>query len=402
MKARRPTESDVPSNTLAYFVREAFRRLWVSRRTSFAAIAMIAIALLVLGAFLLVAENLGRAAERWQSRSRIVVYFETAVSDAQFDAVDRRLASNPRLARRTRVSREEALTRFRESFGNLSQVVDQLGENPFPPSIEIDVEPNLVSSGVLRTELTAIRSMPGVDELQYDWEWVERLRRLIGVVNLIGVTVGGILALAAAFTIANTIRLTVMLYREEIAIMRLVGATERMIRGPFLVEGLLQGTIGGFISIALLYAGWDIARRSLAPSASILWSFLFLGFLPWQKLAALIGGGMVAGWLGSWLSVRRRWSAAAAGCRPPPRPTRTSRPRGPRSRPSSRWPPSWRTWRASSWPRTRAWCATPSTCTATSSTATRSGTSRTTSRASRPACAPPPPSTWAPPSTSWR
>ncbi|MDQ3283499.1 MAG: FtsX-like permease family protein, partial [Acidobacteriota bacterium] len=142
--------------------------------------------------------------------------------------------------------------------------------------------------------------------VQYDWEWIARLKRVVNVINIAGLVAGGVLAIAAAFTIANVIRLTMMLYREEIEIMRLVGATERIIRGPFLIEGFLQGTIGGIVAVALLYAIYEIARRSLAPSASILWGFLFTGFLPWQKIAALIAGGMLAGWFGSWLSVRER------------------------------------------------------------------------------------------------
>ncbi|HEX7808859.1 MAG TPA: FtsX-like permease family protein, partial [Thermoanaerobaculia bacterium] len=139
-----------------------------------------------------------------------------------------------------------------------------------------------------------------------DWEWIARLQRLVYVVNVVGLVAGGILAIAAAFTIANVIRLTMMMYREEIEIMRLVGATERIIRGPFLIEGFLQGTIGGVLSIGLLFALYDIAKRSLAPSSSILWSFLCLGFLPWQKIAGLVAGGMLAGYIGSWLSVREQ------------------------------------------------------------------------------------------------
>ena len=91
--------------------------------------------------------------------------------------------------------------------------------------------------------------LAGVDQVQFDWEWLARLRRPINMINIAGLVAGGILAIAAAFTIANVIRLTMMLYREEIEIMRLVGATERIIRGPFLVEGFLQGTIGGIVAV---------------------------------------------------------------------------------------------------------------------------------------------------------
>ncbi len=299
-------EPEVPSNTFAYFFREAVRRLWVSKRTSFVAIAMIAISLLIVGSFLLVAENLSRAAEEWQGKSRVIVYLESDVTPQQVEAVGRWLAAKPEMARRRYISREEAMVRFRTWFANLSEVMGQLDENPFPPSFEIDVEPRLAQSRAFHQSIAALRAMNGVDQVQYDWEWIARLRRVVNVINIAGLVAGGILAIAAAFTIANVIRLTMMLYREEIEIMRLVGATERIIRGPFLIEGFLQGTLGGLLAIVLLFACYETARRALSASSSILWGFLFTGFLPWQKIAALVAGGMLAGWFGSWLSVRER------------------------------------------------------------------------------------------------
>jgi len=299
-------EPEVPSNTFSWFFREALRRIWVSKRTSFVAVAMIAISLLIVGSFLLVAENLGRAAARWQGKSRIVIYLDTAATAEDTKAIDAYLGARPELSRRRYVTREQALARFQSYFANMSEVVGQLEENPFPPSWEVEVDPRIAPSRGLVNDIAALRTMRGVDQVQYDWEWLTRLRRVVNIINVAGLVAGGILGIAACFTIANVIRLTMMLYREEIEIMRLVGATERMIRGPFLIEGLLQGTFGGLLAIGLLYALYETASRSLAPSSSILWSFLFLGFLPWQKIAALIAGGMFAGWFGSWLSVRER------------------------------------------------------------------------------------------------
>lgn len=302
-------EPEVPSNTFAYFFREALRRIWISKRTSFVAVAMIAISLLIVGSFLLVAENLNRAAEEWQGKSRVVIYLEPEATPQQVQAVESFLASRTELTRRRFVSREEALQRFRSWFANMSEVVGQLDDNPFPPSYEVDVEPRLAQSAAFQQTIAALQALPGVDQVQYDWEWIARLRRVVNVINIAGLVAGGVLAIAAAFTIANVIRLTMMLYREEIEIMRLVGATERIIRGPFLIEGFLQGTLGGLLSILLLYASYEAARRSLQPSSSIVWGFLFTGFLPWQKIAALVVGGMIAGWFGSWLSVRERTEA---------------------------------------------------------------------------------------------
>lgn len=302
----RDREPDVPANTLTWFLREAFRRLWVSRRTSFVAIAMIAISLLILGFFLLVAANLGRTAERWKGRSRVTIYFAPDATPEQIAEVQKTLAARPALAERRVVTREAAQLRFKQQFPKLEDVLTQLGENPFPVSIEIDVSPKLVRMPAFERDMASIERSGGVDEIAYDWQWVERVEKTVEIVSVIGLVAGGVLAIAAAFTIANVIRLTMMLYREEIEIMRLVGATESMIRGPFIIEGVLQGILGGLLSLVLLFGIYSAARHWMEGATSLAWSFLFAGFLPWQTLASLVGGGVAAGLIGSWMSVRER------------------------------------------------------------------------------------------------
>ena len=97
---------------------------------------MIAISLLIVGSFLLVAENLNRAAEEWQGRSRVIVYLDSEATPQQIEAVSGWLAAKPEMAKRRYISREEAMARFRTWFANLSEVMGQLDENPFPPSFE--------------------------------------------------------------------------------------------------------------------------------------------------------------------------------------------------------------------------------------------------------------------------
>jgi cell division transport system permease protein len=297
-------EQRIPSNTLAYFFREAVRRIWVSKRSSFVAIGMIAISLLIVGSFLLIAENLGRAVTRAQGRSRVSVYLNDTATPAQIAVIDAWLASHPDLRHRRFVSKQEALRRFSSYFTKMNDLMGQLDGNPFPPSFDCDVPATVVQSPAFIREVAALRAIPGVDDVQFDWEWARRLERVVQTVNIAGLVAGGILALAAAFTIANVIRLTMMLYREEIDIMRLVGASERIIRGPFLMEGLLQGILGSAVAVGLLFGGFEAARHFLPPANSLIWSFLFSGFLSWQKIAALAAGGTIAGFLGSWFSVR--------------------------------------------------------------------------------------------------
>jgi cell division transport system permease protein len=139
-------EPEVPSNTITYFFREALRRIWTSKRSSFVAISMIAISLLILGIFMLVAENLERTVEQWQGRSRVNVYFAPEATAAQIAAVRDHLGSRVELKQHRLVTREEALQRFRTYFSTVSDLVTQLEENPFPPSFEIEVRPQFIES----------------------------------------------------------------------------------------------------------------------------------------------------------------------------------------------------------------------------------------------------------------
>ncbi|HET7706830.1 MAG TPA: permease-like cell division protein FtsX, partial [Thermoanaerobaculia bacterium] len=189
----RLNEPDVPSSTATYFFREALRRIWTSKRSSFVAISMIAISLLIVGIFMLVAENLEHTVEQWQGRSRVNVYFSSDATDAQIAALRIHLASRSQLAKHRFVTREEALKRFREYFASVSNLVSQLDENPFPPSFEIEVTPAFIQSPAFNQEMAAVRASPGVEYVQFDWDWLARMRRLVDVINLAGLIAGGIL-----------------------------------------------------------------------------------------------------------------------------------------------------------------------------------------------------------------
>lgn len=304
MSSRTSGESSSIFSSLSYFFREASRRIWVARRTSSVAIAMITLALTILGAFLLVSENLAAAIDRWQGRSKVTVFFTPEVSEQGITKVRSTLENDPSLQNHVFVSKEEAMVRFREGFAGLAGVVDDLNENPFPPSFEIEVTSEVVQQSEFNRQMSALRAMPEVEEVQFDWMWVAQLRRLVRLINTAGMIIGGILAIAAAFMIANVIRLTMYAHREDVEIMRLVGATERTIRGPFLLEGLLQGIIGGILAVIVLYVAYEGARYLVTQQGVSLWTSLFLTFLPWEKSVALVAGGMLAGLIGSWLSLR--------------------------------------------------------------------------------------------------
>src|SRR6266540_4877279 len=159
-------EPEVPSNTTTYFFKEAVRRIWTSKRTSFVAISMIAMSLLILGTFMLVAENIQQAVLRWQGTSRVNIYFDPEATPDQIGAVEQYLTGHTDLKRHRFISRDQALARFKSYFANVSELIAQLEENPFPPSFEVDVTPATIQSRTFENQMTQLRAMPGIEQVQ--------------------------------------------------------------------------------------------------------------------------------------------------------------------------------------------------------------------------------------------
>jgi cell division transport system permease protein len=180
---------------------------------------------------------------------------------------------------------------------------EDLGENPFPASLEVTVRQDRQSPDEVRRLVHAFEGAPGVEEVQYDLLWIERLATAVRLVRGVGGFLGGILALAGVFTISNVIRLTVYARQDELDIMRLVGATRAYVKGPFVVEGMLQGGIGGSVAVGLLWAAFRfVAADAVAASGLVGRTALFL---PVSLRLAIILGGMAVGLVGSLVSLGR-------------------------------------------------------------------------------------------------
>ena len=145
------------------------------------------------------------------------------------------------------VSKDEAIARFQSYFPELDTLPDVLESNPLPASFDVQVASDYRAPDRVRTLARRLGTLGGVSEVDYDLLWIERLTGVIELVRIIGLTIGGALVVASVFTIFNVIKLTVYGRQDEIGIMRLVGATHAYIRGPFLVEGILQGGLGGLL-----------------------------------------------------------------------------------------------------------------------------------------------------------
>jgi cell division transport system permease protein len=288
---------------LAYFLEEALTSLLRSRLISALSIGTIGVSLFVLGAFLTVASNLNAVVARWTQKVQFTVYLRDDANPRARALLEERLHGEGAVASFVSVSRDEALARFKALFRDLRTLPEDLGENPFPESFEVTLKPEHQSADEVRRLAAELQAAPGVEEVQYDLLWIQRLATAVRLVRGLGGVLGGILALAGVFTISNVIRLTVYARQDELDIMRLVGATRAYVRGPFVVEGMLQGGLGGLLAVGLLYASIRVLTKDVLAASDLLGRSSLL--LPTEVCLALVLGGMAVGLVGSLVSLGR-------------------------------------------------------------------------------------------------
>ncbi len=283
---------------LRYALDEAAASLWRGRQSGLLSTGTIAVALFVLGGFLLVTTNLDQLARQWSAAAEMSVYLKDDVTAAERSAIEQRLAPGPTVASREFVSKSDALARFRRTFSDLSAAIEGLGDNPLPASYEVQVR-NEGGEGTKVDALAAeVRRMPGVADLRYDRRWLDRLLAAVTIIRGIGLILGAVLTIAAALTVANVVRLALYARRDEIDIMQLVGAPSSYVRGPFVMEGVLQGGVGALVALAALGAGFAVLRaRYLVPLASMV-NLTSVRFLPVEVCVLLVLGGMLVGCVG--------------------------------------------------------------------------------------------------------
>lgn len=289
---------------LRYFLREAVVGLVRSWRVSLLAVLTIGVSLFLAGLVLLVSQNLSESIDRWRREARFVVYLDPKVGAAERAAVERVLREAPWASAITAVPAEESARRFRSAFPSLSGLVADARYGSLPESYEAQLRATGPGEAPLfQAWVARILALPGVEMVDDDRDWIADVEALLALVRGVGSLLTGVLLGAAVFTIAAVVRLTSFLYRDEIAVMRLVGATEFYIRGPFYAEGILQGLLGAAAALGALAAGHLSLSARL--DSSLVLAIAARDFLSLAEIAALLVFGAAAGLTGALVSLGR-------------------------------------------------------------------------------------------------
>jgi len=286
-----------------YFVEEALTSLWRSRLITTLSVVTIAVSLFVLGAFLSLASNLAGVVARWSDKVQVTFYLEDHIPDPPREGLVAALRADPAVESVAYVSREDALRRFRALFREMRSLPEDLGENPFPAALEVTLRPSRNSAPEAQRVVDAFRRAPGVEDVEYDLLWIQRLTTAVRLVRGAGAFLGAILVLASVFTISNVMRLTMYARQDELDIMRLVGAAPAYVKGPFVLEGMIQGGLGGVLALGLLWGIFHALSRDLLATSDLLGRTAIV--LPPAMAALIVVGGTLVGLAGSLVSLGR-------------------------------------------------------------------------------------------------
>lgn len=288
---------------IEYAFRQGGASLWRSRGSSAFAVLAIALALVVLGALLLVTWNAEQLLARWSSAAEFSVYLRDDATSEQRGAVESIIDQSGLAAGREFVSKAEALTRFRQEFAELAELTTGFDENPFPASVEVRVREK-ANHDTAEALVKQLISTPGVADARYDRDWLARVGSGLGTIRAAGFALALLMGIAAAVTVATVVRLGLRTRREELEIMELVGAPMAFIRGPFVAEGFLQGGAGALLALILLWVGFMVMMTWWGSNLSSVLDGASVQFLPIRLCFYLILGGILVGSAGGLVAAR--------------------------------------------------------------------------------------------------
>jgi cell division transport system permease protein len=262
-------------------------------------VTTIAFSLFTVGLFALIAVNLRQALQGLEERVEIVAFVLRGTPPETITLASQDVAAFPEVQDVEYVSEDQALERARRELVEFRDAYRDLQVNPLPASLEIRLKDGYRNAAAVAAVAERLKGFSFVDDVRYGRDWVERLDRLRNLTGIVGLVVGLAFASVAVVIIGVTIRLTILQRAREISIMRLVGATNNFIRGPFLLEGALKGLMGGLLSLVLCYAGYRLFTGSGTASLS---GLVFFG--P-DLMLLLVVFGVLIGLGGSLVSVGR-------------------------------------------------------------------------------------------------
>ena len=288
-----------------YFFRRAVRNMRQWPLLCTAAILTMAVALATVATFFLVVVNIEQLASNWTREIQVVAYLEKAPSQRELPVLVSKLKAFPEVDAVNYVTPADAMARFKDRLADDASLLEGVNRNLLPASFELTLLAQFRNQNGINKVIERLDNSLPVEDLRYGQKWLERFNNFVDTLRFISLILGSFLIFAALFIVSNTIKLTLYARRDELEIMALVGATMRFIKIPFLLEGALQGLLGGIVSLGFLAVSFKFVIQRSLTSFWLAPADFDLVFLSAGQQLTLVLAGVLLGVLGSLTSLRR-------------------------------------------------------------------------------------------------
>ena len=288
-------------NNLGYLLKEGFRGIFLHGFMSFAAVCVTVACLVIVGSFSALAYNLDEMVKELNQTSEILVYIDSDLSDAEARSIGTKINLLDNVLQATFVSREEALEDF---------IADHDGDSAFSGVQASDLRHRYVVTLEDNTKMeqtdAQLKQLPGVAKTNAAYELAKGFSTIQDVLHMVSAAIIAVLLVVSLLIISNTVKLAMYDRKDEIAIMKMVGATNGFIRLPFVVEGFTLGMMGAILAFGLEWVGYDaLIQKIAAVDALQLFNFVSFQELLIPMVVVFAAAGMFVGIVGSWTSIRK-------------------------------------------------------------------------------------------------
>ncbi|MBW2439092.1 MAG: ABC transporter permease [Deltaproteobacteria bacterium] len=288
---------------ITLFFKRALDDIFKNRFLNLVTIITISLSILIASAFILFFVNTSEIINSWKKGLRIMAYLQPGIDNNGLKELKQKILALDDVEGFNFIPKQEALNRLKEQMKHQSSLFRNLTQNPLPDSIEIRMTAATESWQKIDTLAAQLEALPQIDEVEYGQRWVGRFAQIISLFRLAGYAMGALFFMATIFIVANTIRLVIYSRREEVEIMRLVGATDNFIKIPFYFEGVIQGALGAMIGLAMLYIAFMFVSSNV--DKGFFPGLFRFHFLSPTILLAILVVSMLVGWLGCFISLKQ-------------------------------------------------------------------------------------------------
>ncbi|MGQ9637160.1 MAG: cell division protein FtsX [Thermodesulfobacteriota bacterium] len=288
-----------------HFLLKTFRNMKGNLFPNLTTIGIIGISLLLASTFSLIALNFSYFMKLWEEKIALIAYLKRETPVEEVEPLLTRIRELEGVESLKYVSPFDAMVFLENRLGEQKNLLEGIQPKILPSSIEIELKKDYRNILRIKELILKIKKIPQIEEVQYGQEWVEIFSAVVHVLKMTQWIFGGLLLAAIIFIISNTLQLAISSRKEEIEVMKMMGASPAFIQIPFYIEGLIQGLLGAGIAILLLYILYGIALRTVTPIIRGWMSSFPILFLTGETIGMILAGGMLLGLFGSFIATMR-------------------------------------------------------------------------------------------------